>query len=225
MTFINIFIRQNQFCETLIRIIIFLIADDSIVLDNLEHPIMEVETDNSVSVPVHIVGHKDNLIFFRFKPHQSDQYETGICKELFNDRKKSQKIKMKDYLSFGNDSSPCYTNMVVPLSCDEKYLAENGDSMFPKWQAKYIWHEVKSEAKCALRSKNEQSALELQTHFGNPFNLEIEKLSNVPGKLYRRKRWKARNGMGFVRFMYEGQIAYARVRLTFLLLTQQMYAF
>ena len=108
---------------------------------------MEVETDSSVSVPVYIVGHKDDLVFFRFKPHQSDQYETGICKELFNDRKKSQKIKTKDYLSFGNDSSPCYTNMVVPLSGDEKYLAENGDSMFPKWQAKCIWHEVKSETK------------------------------------------------------------------------------
>ena len=56
------------------------------------------------------------------------------------------------------------------------------------------------------------STLELQAQMNNEvINLEIEKISNVAGKLYRRKRWKARNGLGFVRFMYESQVAYARV--------------
>ena len=46
---------------------------------------------------------------------------------------------------------------------------------------------------------------------GNPLNLEIEKLSNVPGKYFRRKKWRCRNGLGFVKFIYEGQVAVSRI--------------
>ena len=46
---------------------------------------------------------------------------------------------------------------------------------------------------------------------GNPLNLEIEKLSNVPGKYFKRKRWRCRNGLGFVKFIYEGQVAVTRI--------------
>ena len=46
---------------------------------------------------------------------------------------------------------------------------------------------------------------------GNPLNLDIEKLSNVPGKYFKRKRWRCRNGLGFVKFIYEGQVAVTRI--------------
>ena len=40
---------------------------------------------------------------------------------------------------------------------------------------------------------------------------EVEKLSNVPGKFFRRKKWRSRNGLGFVKFIYEGQVAVCRI--------------
>ena len=46
---------------------------------------------------------------------------------------------------------------------------------------------------------------------GNPLNLDVEKLSNVPGKYFKRKRWRCRNGLGFVKFIYEGQVAVTRI--------------
>ena len=40
---------------------------------------------------------------------------------------------------------------------------------------------------------------------------EIEKISNVPGKYFKRKKWRCRNGLGFVKFIYEGQVAISRI--------------
>ena len=40
---------------------------------------------------------------------------------------------------------------------------------------------------------------------------EVEKLSNVPGKFFRRKKWRCRNGLGFVKFIYEGQVTVSRI--------------
>ena len=59
-----------------------------------------------------------------------------------------------------------------------------------------------------------ESAEEMETAsigLGNPLNLEIERLSNVPGKYFRRKKWRCRNGLGFVKFIYEGQVAVSRI--------------
>ena len=42
-------------------------------------------------------------------------------------------------------------------------------------------------------------------------DFEVEKLSNVPGKFFRRKKWRCRNGLGFVKFIYEGQVAVSRI--------------
>ena len=60
-------------------------------------------------------------------------------------------------------------------------------------------------------SEETQKDSESNIALGNPLNLEIERLSNVPGKYFRRKRWRCRNGLGFVKFIYEGQVAVSRI--------------
>ncbi len=70
------------------------------------------------------------------------------------------------------------------------YPIASGIEMHPKWYARFLWQGLTPEAKNQRISEEmvEKSDIDLQSSAGNPLNLEVEHLSNVPGKYFKRKR-------------------------------------
>jgi hypothetical protein len=107
----------------------------------------------------------------------------------------------------------CITVPLMSSKVEETYTTSTGVDMVPKWYARFLWHGPVPEAKVTRSQERNAEVADVEMHSmaGNPLNLEIESLSNVPGKYVRRKRWRSRNGLAFIKFMYEGQVGIARV--------------
>jgi len=183
------------------------------------------------NVPVHIIGHNESYVFFKFTPKKSDPCETGFVRahNVFNGEGKRLKkfktnglAKLEEFLKdfpFGDENKPCHAEL-LPLEDNKKaenYLTCSGNKLDPTWYAKFVWlgdeppNAGAPRVSASLKASNSDSDLYYQVINGNPLNLDIEKLSNVPGKYFKRKRWRCRNGLGFVKFIYEGQVAVTRI--------------
>lgn len=118
---------------------------------------------------------------------------------------------MKEF-PVGIESKPCQAD-IVPLVEEEKkeenFATSKGISFNPKWYVKFVWLNQSASIRAVTNIK---MTMEPEKNInGNPLNLDVEKLSNVPGKYFKRKKWRCRNGLGFVKFIYEGQVAVSRI--------------
>lgn len=179
--------------------------------------------------PVYLVGYNETSVFFKFKRNDDENdYQTGFARvhNLFNEQGKRLKkcktsvlAKVDDFFKdfpIGIGVKACQAE-IVPLLEDKKedsYVTSTGIEMKPLWYARFIWlgdpllslpSSSSSTTKAAVNADQDKLIN------GNPLDLDIEKLSNVPGKYFKRKKWRCRNGLGFVKFIYEGQVAVSRI--------------
>ena len=123
--------------------------------------------------------------------------------------------KLEDFLSdfpVGNSNDRFCHADVVPLEetrNEEKFVTCQNVQFHPRWYGKFVWLGDPPYARTLVKNPSELAKGHMIN--GNPQNLDIEKLTNVPGKYFKRKRWRCRNGLGFVRFIYEGQVAVSRI--------------
>lgn len=115
----------------------------------------------------------------------------------------------------GLESEACHAD-IIPIEDinkernEDRFITCQNVLFQPTWYGKYVWHgDTPPFARTAglIHADINKGLL----NSGNPQNLDIENLSNVPGKYFKRKRWRCRNGLGFVRFIYEGQVAVTRI--------------